>query len=220
MNPLRGSAAEAGQARLRPSGASAWQAHCVTDRRRYELSLDDLVDRTVRAAAAGADLVQVRERDLSDARLAAVVRRIVDAVASSGARVLVNDRVDVAIAAGAAGVHLRGDSPPASRVRAIAPDGFLVGRSVHSLAEVDAAVADGGCDYLMFGTVFRSSGKPDGHPVAGLEALAAACRRSPVPVIAIGGVTRARAADVAAAGAAGFAAVDMFMRLTPLPEVV
>ncbi len=182
--------------------ASAARTHCVTDRRRYNLSIDDLVDRTGRAAKAGVDVVQVRERDLADAPLAALVRRIVEATAGSGVRVLVNDRVDVAIAAGAAGVHLRGDS------------------SVHSLADVDAAVADGGCDYLLFGTVFQSSGKPDGHPVAGLDALAAACRRSPLPVIAIGGITRARARDVAAAGAAGFAAVGMFMCLTPLPEVV
>jgi thiamine-phosphate pyrophosphorylase len=200
--------------------ASAARTHCVTDRRRYDLSIDDLVDRTVRAAKAGADVVQVRERDLADAPLAALVRRIVEATAGAGVRVLVNDRVDVAIAAGAAGVHLRGDSAPASRIRAIAPDDFLIGRSVHSLADVDAAVADGGCDYLLFGTVFQSSGKPDGHPVAGLDALAAACRRSPLPVIAIGGMTRARARDVAAAGAAGFAAVGMFMCLTPLPEVV
>jgi thiamine-phosphate pyrophosphorylase len=91
---------------------------------------------------------------------------------------------------------------------------------VHSLAEVDAAVADGGCDYLLFGTVFRSAGKPDGHPVSGLDALRAVCARSPLPVIAIGGVTEARAADIAAAGAAGFAAVGFFMCLTPLPQVV
>ena len=200
--------------------AAAGRAHCVTDRRRYQLSLDQLIDRIVSATAAGADVVQIRERDLPDAQLAALVRKVVAALASSGARVLVNDRVDVAIAAGAAGVHLRADAPPASRVRAIAPDGFRVGRSVHSLAEVDAAVGDGGCDYLMFGTVFESSGKPGGHPVAGLDALAAACRRSPLPVIAIGGVTRARIADLMAAGATGFAAVDMFMGLTPLPEVV
>jgi thiamine-phosphate pyrophosphorylase len=216
---LRGSAASAQQPR-EDGYAAVGRAHCVTDRRRYPLSIDDLVERTVRAAGAGADVVQVRERDLPDAELAALVRRVVAATASSGARVLVNDRFDVAIAAGAAGVHLRGDSAPASRVRAIVPAGFLIGRSVHSLADVDAAIADGGCDYLMFGTVFHSSGKPGGHPVAGLDALAAACKRSALPVIGIGGITRGRVGDVLAAGAAGVAAVDMFMCLTPLPEVV
>ena len=126
----------------------------------------------------------------------------------------------VAIAAGAAGVHLRSDSPPASRIRAFVPPAFVIGRSVHSIAEIDATVADGGCNYLLFGTVFPSTGKPAGHPVAGLEALRAACARSPLPVVAIGGVDRSRLPAVADAGAAGYAAIELFMRLTPVPEVV
>lgn len=212
--------------RLRDSVASARQAGCggvrhfVTDRRRFHLSTDDLMLRAANAVRAGVDAVQVRERDLSDRDLVGVARRVVELAAGSKTRVLVNDRPDIAIAAGAAGVHLRGDSAPASRVRTIAPEAFLIGRSVHSLADVDAAVADGGCDYLLFGTVFPSEGKPDGHPVAGVERLAEACRRSPLPVIAIGGMTEARADAVRRAGAAGFAAVGMFMGLTPLSEVV
>ena len=213
--------------------------HFVTDRRRFHLSPDDLVARAAHAARAGVDVIQVRERDLEDAALLGVVRAIVRATAGTAARVVVNDRADIAILAGAAGVHLRGDSPPASRVAAFAasarasaskaaagasagraPAGFLIGRSVHSLAEIDAAVADGGCDYLMFGTVFPSAGKPAGHPVAGLEALREACARSTLPVMAIGGVDEAGAALVRDAGAAGFAAVGLFMCLTPLPEVV
>jgi thiamine-phosphate diphosphorylase len=91
------------------------------------------------------------------------------------------------------------------------PAGFILGRSVHSLAEIDAAVADGACDYLMFGTVFPSAGKPAGHPVAGLDALREACRRSPLPVIAIGGIDRSRLAEIEQSGAAGFAAVGMFV---------
>ena len=211
MTRLRGSAASARPAQSR---------HFVTDRRRYNLSTDDLVLRAADAVRAGVDVIQVRERDLPDRQLAALVRRIVDVTVGTHTRVVVNDRADIAIVAGAAGVHLRGDSPPASRVRELTPEGFLIGRSVHSLAEVDAAVADGGCDYLLFGTVFPSSGKPDGHRVAGLDELARACRRSPLPVIAIGGMTEDRAAAVRAAGAAGFAAVGMFTCLTPLPQVV
>jgi len=156
-------------------------------------------------------MIQVRERDLNDRVLTALVRRIVAAVAGSDARVLVNDRTDIAMAAGAAGVHLRGDSPPASRVRAMVPPGFTIGRSVHRLDEIDAAADEGGCDYLMFGTVFPSAGKPAGHPVAGVAGLADAVRRSPLPVIAIGGVTREREPDIARAGAAGLAAVGRFM---------
>jgi thiamine-phosphate pyrophosphorylase len=213
--------------------------HFVTDRRRFGFSIDELVARVAAAARAGVDVIQVRERDLPDRDLAALTRAIVAAAAAAGAqtRVLVNDRADIAIAAGASGVHLRGDSAPASRIRAMAasvqasaasaeasapkaskaPGGFLIGQSVHSLADVDAACAAGGADYLLFGTVFPSEGKPDGHPVAGLEALRQACARSPLPVVAIGGMNEARAAAVRDAGAAGFAAVGLFMRLTPLP---
>ena len=190
----------------------------VTDRRRFGLSVEALVER---AARAGTDLIQVRERDLPDRELVELVRAMVRATAERGTRVLVNDRADIAIAAGAAGVHLRSDSAAGARVRAAFAAGaaspprvaeeFLIGRSVHSLADVDAALADGGCDYLLFGTVFPSAGKPADHPVAGLDALAAACRRSSIPVFAIGGIDAARLADIANAGAAGFAGVGMFM---------
>ena len=185
--------------------------HFVTDRRRFGLTPDALVEKAVAAVRRGADVIQIRERDLSDRVLVDVVRRVTAAVRDSATRVLVNDRIDVALAAGAAGVHLRGDSPPAARVRAMVPPGFVIGRSVHSAEEIDAAIAGGGCDYLMFGTVFVSDGKPAGHRVAGLAALADACRRSPLPVIAIGGMTPEREADVARAGAAGLAAVGWFM---------
>lgn len=185
--------------------------HFVTDRVRFGLSTAALVDVARRAGGRGAGVIQVRERDLPDAALLALVRQIVEGVRDAGVRVLVNDRADVAIAAGAAGVHLRGDAPPASRLSAFVPAGFTIGRSVHSLEEIDAAVADGACDYLMFGTVFPSAGKPPGHPIAGLDALAAACRRSTLPIVAIGGITPEREPDVARAGAAGLAAVGWFM---------
>jgi thiamine-phosphate pyrophosphorylase len=197
---LRGFAASAGQVR-----------HFVTDRRRYNLSVDELVARAVDAVRAGVDVIQVREPDLADGPLAALVRTLVGVSAGTRTRVLVNDRADIAIAAGAAGVHLREDSPPASRVRAAFAEAFLIGRSVHSLASVEAAVADGGCDYFLFGTVFPSAGKPDGHPVAGLDTLREACARSPLPVIAIGGMNASRGAAVRDAGAAGYAAVGLFM---------
>jgi thiamine-phosphate pyrophosphorylase len=185
--------------------------HFVTDRRRFGVPPEALVATAVSAAARGASVIQLRERDLPDVEILDLARRVIDALAGTGARVLINDRPDIAVAAGAAGVHLRADSVPASRVRAIVPRGFIVGRSVHSLEEIDAAAADGGCDYLMFGTVFPSAGKPADHPVAGIERLRDACRRSPLPIIAIGGITPDREADVARAGAAGLAAVGWFM---------
>lgn len=185
--------------------------HFVTDRRRFGLSPSELVDRAAAAMAGGVSVVQIRERDLADGALLDLVRRIVDAARGRDVAVVVNDRPDIALAAGASGVHLRGDAPPASRMRVVAPSPMLIGRSVHTLDEIDAAAADGGCDYLMFGTVFPSAGKPADHPAAGLDGLAAACRRSPLPIIAIGGMTPDREAEVARAGAAGLAAVSWFM---------
>jgi thiamine-phosphate pyrophosphorylase len=186
-------------------------SHFVTDRLRFGLSLDELVERTARAARGGVSAIQIRERDLPDRDLVALVRRVLAAVQATSTIVLVNDRPDVALAAGAAGVHLRADSMPGSRVRTMTPPGFVIGRSVHDLREVSAALADGVYDYLMFGTVFPSAGKPADHRIAGLDALREVCRRSPIPVIAIGGIDAPRVPLIEATGAAGFAAVGLFM---------
>jgi thiamine-phosphate pyrophosphorylase len=154
--------------------------------------------------------VQIREPRLPDRALLELTRRACDAARDSNTRILVNDRLDVAVGAGAHGVHLRGNSFRAARVRASVGDAFLIGRSVHELVEALAAERDGGCDYLFFGTVFPSPSKPEGHHIAGLEALRDVCRRVTVPVIAIGGVTRERVPAVSAAGAAGIAAISLF----------
>jgi thiamine-phosphate diphosphorylase len=162
------------------------------------------------AAAAGVDLIQIREPGLPDRALLNLTRRACDAARDSRARIVVNDRLDVALAAGAHGIHLRGSSFSASRVRARAGETFLIGRSVHQLEEAMAAEREGGCDYLFFGTVFPSPSKPEGHRIAGLDALREACDRVSVPVVAIGGITRERAGAVCAAGAAGIAAIRLF----------
>lgn len=162
------------------------------------------------AARAGVDLIQIRERDLDAGALAGLTRDAIDAVSGTAARILVNDRLDVALAAGAGGVHLRGDGLPASLARTIAPPEFLIGRSVHSEDEAAEIEAAGGCDYLMFGTVFPSASKPADHRVAGVDALARVCARVRMPVIAVGGITASGAADVRRAGAAGVAAIGAF----------
>ena len=181
----------------------------VTDRRRAaDTSPAYLLDRIRAAAAAGVDWIQVRERDLCDRDLVALVRVAVDIVRGTATQILVNDRVDIALAAGAAGVQLRADSADAARVRALVPSGFLIGRSMH--AHDDLARARD-CDFVLFGTVFASAGKPADHPIAGVEALGQLCARSPVPVLAIGGIDETNAREAAAAGAAGVAAVGMFM---------
>lgn len=162
------------------------------------------------AASAGATMVQVRERQLDDRQLITFVRQIGARVRPAGAIVTVNDRIDIALAAGADGVHLKSDGPPAEDVRRIVSQGFLVGRSVHGEDEAAAVAASGACDYLMFGTVFHSRSKPADHPVAGVEMLARVCRRVEPPVVAIGGISIGRVAEVASAGAAGIAAISLF----------
>ena len=168
------------------------------------------LDRIGAAARAGADLIQIREPQLSSRDLFDLTRRAVDGVRGTIARVLVNERADIAIAAGAAGVHLRGDSVAASRVRAIVAEGFVIGRSVHSVREARDADEDGGCDFVLFGTVFQSAGKPRGHRVAGIDELRLVSAAVRLPVLAIGGVIVDRVAEVAAAGAAGIAAIGLF----------
>ena len=180
---------------------------------------DALVARAAAAARAGVDLIQIREAATDDRLLAAVVRDCVAAVRGTSARVIVNDRLDVALAAGAHGVHLKSASYTAARVRPIAPDGFLIGRSVHSVDE--AIRAGAGVDYLMFGTVFRTPSKPESAP-AGPAALAEVVRATRIPVLAVGGVTVETAGLVARTGAAGVAAIGEFTDRAPaaLPSVV
>jgi thiamine-phosphate pyrophosphorylase len=186
----------------------------VSSRRLFGSDAEGACEALVRwsglVARAGVSFVQIREYDLPDAQLIGLVRAICAATAATSAKVIVSDRTDVALAAGAAGVHLPAAAPPASRVRAIVPDGFVIGRSVHSEEEAVAAAESGGCDYLTFGTVFESQSKPADHPVAGIEALARVVARVPLPIVAIGGVTVERADGIARAGAAGIAAIRLF----------
>ena len=162
------------------------------------------------AAAAGIDVVQVREPDLPDRLLIALVKRALAEANGSPTRIVVNDRPDIALCCGADGVHLRADGMSAARVRTLLPSACLIGRSVHSLAEARAAAMENAVDYLLFGTVFRSASKPARHPVQGAAALQAVCQSVAVPVVAIGGVTLENVPEVAAAGAAGVAAIGLF----------
>ena len=132
-----------------------------------------------------------REPGLDDGQLAGLVREVLAAVAGTPARVVVNDRADIAIATRAHGVHLRADSISAARVRQHAPAGFLVGRSVHTRSEALAA-AHSGVDYLVAGTVYPTASKPHGSPLLGLAGLGELARAVAVPVLAIGGVVADR----------------------------
>jgi thiamine-phosphate pyrophosphorylase len=187
----------------------------VSDRRRLAgavASFDDarrcLAGQARFAAEAGVDLLQVRERDLGAAQLALLVADLLEATRGAATRIIVNDRLDVALACGAAGVHLRGDSLPVADARRLAPRGFLIGRSVRA---VDEAVRSADADYLVAGTVFPTDSKPGSAAWLGADGLRAIVRAVRTPVLAIGGVSERTVGDVAAAGAAGFAAIGLFL---------
>jgi thiamine-phosphate pyrophosphorylase len=180
----------------------------VSPTRDPDADLDGWLSRVRDAARAGVQLVQVRQPGWDGGALLALTRATL-AAAGPATRVIVNDRVDVALAAGAHGVHLRSDSCPAARVRALTPMGFLIGRSVHSAAEARHSAAQGGLDYLVFGTTFPTSSKP-GRAAAGTGALAAAASAVPLPILAIGGITLDQIPEVARSGAAGFCAIGLF----------
>ena len=179
-----------------------------------------LLDLIAEAAQAGVDLIQIRERRLDDRALLSLTRRAVEAIRGTRSRIVVNDRVDIALTAQASGVHLRGDSFAASRIRALVPPGFLIGRSVHDPAEAAAVESGGGCDYLVFGTVFASTSKPPTDPIAGPGALREVCAAVGIPVLAIGGISIENVSQVAASGAAGIAAISLFERGDPIAATV
>jgi thiamine-phosphate pyrophosphorylase len=172
----------------------------ITDRR----GCPDLMDCIARAAADGVELIQIREKDLTARDLLALVRAAVQSVSPWRARILVNGRVDIALAGNAHGVHLPSDSAKAREWRRILPPDFLIGVSCHSSADIRESE---GADLLVYGPVFDSPGKGQG---VGLDALRAAAASTRIPVFALGGITRENAASCIEAGAAGVAAIRMF----------
>ena len=163
-------------------------------------------------------MVQVRDAGLTDRALGALVAFAVEASRGTSTRIVVNDRVDIALAHGADGVHLKGSSVPASRVRDHVGDDWIVGRSIHGLDEGRTVTAAGGLDYVLLGTVFATASKPAGSSL-GAAALRQAAAALPVPVLAIGGVTLERMPELAASGAAGAAAIGLFADLAGIAPV-
>jgi len=188
--------------------------HLVTDRQRlagrvpFEDARRCLLGQAQHAIDAGIDCIIVRERDLEARDLVQLTIDLVKRTRGTRTRVVVSDRVDVALASGADGVHLRADSIRPEAVRRMTPDGFLLGRSVHGAEEAAALTS---VDYVIAGTVWASASKPDHHRLLGLDGFAEVVKASRVPVLAIGGVTVDRVQDVAAAGGAGIAAIGLFI---------
>lgn len=166
-----------------------------------------------RAIADGVDWIQIREKDLEGRTLVALARFAVAETGGSSTRVLINDRLDVALASGAGGLHLGENSLPLESVVAWRNSAgradFLIGLSCHSLASARAAER-GGADYIFFGPVFATPSKAAFGAPQGIERLREVCGAARIPVLAIGGVNAENVRECAAAGAAGFAAIRMF----------
>jgi len=156
------------------------------------------------AASSDISMFQIREKALSAARLFEFASEAVRVTAGSPLKILVNGRADIALAAGAAGVHLPVNGVPVEAVRKWVPDEFIIGASTHSTEEASAA-RDGGADFVVFGPVFETPGK---GPAAGLKRLKAVAEAlAPFPVIALGGIDDSNLHAVKDSGAAGLAAI-------------
>jgi thiamine-phosphate pyrophosphorylase len=179
-----------------------------------------LLERIRWAIDGGVDWIQIREKDLGAAQLAEIARGAVAAARGNErrSRVIVNERLDVAVAAGAGGVHLGRESLPVreavawrekEKIARTDLADFLIGASCHSLEDARAAASDA-ADYLIFGPVFETPSKMKFGAPLGVERLREVCRDTRIPVLAIGGIDSANAAKCFEAGAAGIAAIRLF----------
>ena len=189
-----------------------------------------VLDKIQEAAAAGVDWIQIREKDLSGKECAALTSAAIERAArplsskQSPIRILVNDRLDVALSQAAGGVHLGENSLPVEKARELVDSripskDFLIGVSCHSL-EATTAAATGGANYIFFGPVFATPSKAVYGAPQGLARLAEVCRAVSLPVIAIGGITLDNAAPCLTAGASGIAAIRLFQEAQDLASLV
>jgi thiamine-phosphate pyrophosphorylase len=183
-----------------------------------------LLDSIGNAAAAGVSWIQLREKDSSGREWTRLVDESLERVKSIGSatRILVNDRLDVALACGAGGVHLSENGLPVAEACRLRDEyfagrdsqhAFLVGLSCHSLGAALGA-ARAGADYIYFSPIFFTPSKANYGPPQGLERLAKVCAAVNIPVIAIGGITKHNACECFLAGASGIAAIRLFQEPT------
>jgi thiamine-phosphate pyrophosphorylase len=191
--------------------------YLVTDRKACEPR--DLIDLIEEAAQAGVHLIQIREPDLSARAVGQLVERAVDVVKPYGTRLLVNDRFDIALACGASGVHLTTQSLPPEVVRKHVGHRLIIGVSTHSLEEIRQAEA-GSADFVVYGPVFDTPSKRIYGPPLGVDALSEIVRQARIPILGIGGIDLTNVQQVLACGAAGVAAIRLFIESPSISDVV
>jgi thiamine-phosphate pyrophosphorylase len=198
--------------------SSHFQLYYITDRKRIKSrTLDGCV---AGAINAGVDWVQIREKDLPARSLLGLTEAAVEQARRQGStRVMVNDRLDVALAAHAHGVHLGTRSMPADLVRRLAPREFVIGVSCHSLDEALAAQA-AGVDYILLGPIFETPSKLPCGPPLGLAKLREVTLQISIPVFALGGITLERVGGCRLNGAAGIAGIRIFQDCDSIDERV
>ncbi|WP_298404707.1 thiamine phosphate synthase [uncultured Chloroflexus sp.] len=182
-----------------------WSLYVVTDaglsRGRSHLAVIEA------AIAGGATVVQYREKAAATRQMIAEAQALRELTRRAGVPLIVNDRLDVALAIDADGVHVGQDDMPAALARRLIGPDKILGVSTANLAEAMQAVQDG-ADYLGVGPVLATPTKPDAAPPIGMDGLREICRHVPIPVVAIGGINATNAADAIAAGAQGIAVVS------------
>ena len=181
-----------------------FRLYIVTDR--HEAVGRDLEEVVAAAAQGGAGAIQLREKDLSARDLYALGARLQAALAPYGVPLLINDRLDVALALDAAGVHLAGHSLPTAVARRVLGAEKLLGVSTHSVEEARRAAGDG-ADFIVFGPVFTTPSKVVYGPPQGLQQLTSVIRQVSLPVLAIGGIDHTNLPQVMQAGAYGVAMI-------------
>ena len=179
-----------------------------------------ILEQVSAAVAAGIDLVQLREKRLTARVLFELSEQSAALTRGSGTHLLVNDRADIAAAAGADGVHLTTQSIDAATIRRTLGDNFLIGVSTHSFAEAEAAKEDG-ADFIVLGPVFATASKEKYGPPTGVgEITSVANQLAPFPVLALGGIDVINARECLRAGASGIAGISLFEETERISEVV
>src|SRR5262249_10949744 len=196
----------------------------ITDRKILKANSEDetadaLAALCARAARAGVDLIQIREKDMPTNRLCALVEAVLKATEGTGAKILVNDRADAALACGAHGVHLPSDSIPIDAARRFLGDDLIIGVSTHSIEEAVQA-GRSGADYALFGPVFDTPSKRAYGPPLGLDKLEDAVRSARLPILALGGIDASNIKDALERRAAGIAAIRLFVETEDLDRLI